>query len=269
MTNPNKALQIAAQELRVRLVGEIKYGWTQKSLGSTVISADGALGWLRVQFRERDTQPNLLWSGNQESEHIGGILKPAVIRGIEWHYNDYIWRADLMTHISQKPCSRTPELRTDISLGREWLNELRMSLERLGRYNTPRTAVSQEAITHAIHQRFGDHIYTHISEWATIHGDMHWANITYPECWVLDWECWGTGPKALDASFLFCYSLLNKKIAERIYQRFADWLNTQDGYIAQLFACSEIMTMAESDGSHPDLYPFVVERARSLLQEEI
>lgn len=265
MSNPNRALQIAAKELHVRLIGEIKYGWEQKTVGSTVVSADGARGWLRIQMRAKTEETSRLWTGIKESEYIGGILKPAVIRDMEWEYDGYVWRADLMTYIPHKVCSRTPELREPLALGREWYHELRTSLERLAQCETTRIAVSQEYITRRIHERFGEHVETCISEWTTVHSDVHWANLTQPECWILDWEGWGKGPYSFDAAFLYCYSLLEEKNAEKIHSLFSDWLDTHDGYISQLFACTELMNMTEKEGSHPDLYPFLSEKAKELL----
>lgn len=265
MSNPNRALQIAAKELHVRLIGEIKYGWEHRTVGSTVVSADGARGWLRIQMRSKTQEVDRLWTGIKDSELIGGIFKPAVIRDLEWEYDGYVWRADLMTHISQKICARTPELREPLTPGREWYQELRTSLERLATHPTNRVAVTQEFITHRIQERFGEQINTEISGWTTIHADVHWANLTQPECWLLDWEGWGKGPQALDAAFLYCYSLLEHKTAERVYSHFSDWLNTPDGYISQLFACTELMSMTEKEGSHPDLYPLLTQQAQRLL----
>ena len=143
MLNPNRALQIAAQELHVRLVGEIKYGWEQKTVGSTVVSPDGARGWLRIQMRQKTVDPTNIWTGVQESEYITGVLKPAVYRTIEWEYNEYLWQASLLAYIPHKVCSRTPELREPLLLAREWYQELRTSLERLSQFDTTRIAVTR------------------------------------------------------------------------------------------------------------------------------
>lgn len=264
MSNPNRALQVAAHELGVRLIGEIKYGWEQKTVGSTVISDDGARGWLRIQMRPKIKDVDRFWTGIKESEYIGGVLKPTVIRELEWEYDGFVWRADLITFISQKVCSRTPELREPLSLTREWYHELRTSLERLAQYDTARIAVTQEFISRQIHERFGDHIHTDITDWATIHADIHWANLTQPECWILDWEGWGKGPRALDPAFLYCFTLLEQKNAEKIYTHFSDSLDTRDGALCQLFACAELMRMTEQEGAHPDLYPYLLERSKKI-----
>lgn len=266
MLNPNRALQIAAQELHVRLVGEIKYGWEQKTVGSTVVSPDGARGWLRIQMRQKTVDPTNIWTGVQESEYITGVLKPAVYRTIEWEYNEYLWQASLLAYIPHKVCSRTPELREPLLLAREWYQELRTSLERLSQFDTTRIAVTQEEITSVIHQRFGSHVETIVSEWGIIHGDITWANITHPECWIFDWEGWGKGPKSLDIAYLYCYTLLQKKNAERIYAHFLDWFESRDAVITQLYVCSVLMKQTETEGAHPDLYPYLVQRSEELLQ---
>lgn len=48
--------------------------------------------------------------------------------------------------------------------------------------------MTQALLTDAIIGAFGDGIDTSVSEWAVAHADISWANLTAPECWLLDWE---------------------------------------------------------------------------------
>ncbi|MFH8407183.1 phosphotransferase [Streptomyces sp. NPDC018019] len=65
-----------------------------------------------------------------------------------------------------------------------------------------------------------------ITEWATAHGDLHFANLTADGPVILDWEGWGIAPYGYDAALLYVYSLLVPATAARIKQEFADVLDS-------------------------------------------
>jgi hypothetical protein len=100
--------------------------------------------------------------------------------------------------------------------------------------------------------------------WSTVHGDVHWANLTAPRCWVLDWESWGRGPAGYDAALLLCVSLLESDTAGRVHTAFAEIHDTPTGHIAQLAAAAKLLGLVEY-GDHPDLAIPLHRHARQLI----
>ncbi|MGX1755384.1 hypothetical protein ACWIG5_00435 [Streptomyces lydicus] len=80
--------------------------------------------------------------------------------------------------------------------------------------------------------------------WATAHGDLHWANLTGPQLTLLDWEGWGAAPLGYDAAHLYLHSLPVPDVTERVRKEFAHVLDTPDGRIGELTACTEILQAA-------------------------
>lgn len=263
----DRALQVAANRLSVSLAGEARYGWKRKSAGCRVIGEKDHEYWLRVQYRSLDEEPGKLWHGEIDAAGIAGVKKPELKENVEWKETSARlgWRGDLLTFISAPACSPTPELRQPVNPDPSWFKTLRDSLEHLGEHNTSRINTRQDLITRRIDERFGSGVDTEIERWTTVHGDMHWANLTAPDCWILDWEAWGQGPRGLDAAFLLCFSLLQPPVADSVYDFFRDWLDTPDGIRSQLFAAAELLRMTDLYGDHPDLLSPLSQHAGEIL----
>lgn len=264
------ALGVAADRLNVRHHREgVKYGWNHKSAGSKVLDKTGNARWLRVQHREKNTTPNKLWSGIKDADRVSGVKKPDFITSTKWVDNksDLVWRGDLISFISETVCSNTPTLRHKPSLDDGWFDELRNSLTALDNHKTDRPGSSQDFITRRINEYVSEKVDTKVDVWTTVHGDIHWANITTPELWILDWEGWGLGPFGLDAAVLWAYSLMYPSVAERVYKNLRNWLDTPDGRRSQLFVCGMILRMADDFGDHPDLAERVSERVPTLVRQ--
>lgn len=241
------------------------FGWHDKSMGTPVRDGE-ARRWLRVQWRVRNTVSDKLWYGNWDARDIEGVRKPRVLRSEEWITDGVEWRADLMDYVHSRPCSPTPPLLHAISLSGAWWSSLRHSLDSLARHPTERVAIRQDLVTRRIGEYFGAGMPAEVRAWTTVHSDLHWANVTAPECWIVDWEAWGRGPAGFDAALLLCYSLAQPDVAWTIRTRFADWLDTPDGSVAQAFACAELLRMAELHGDHPEIYPHLQDFANQLRQ---
>jgi hypothetical protein len=80
-----------------------------------------------------------------------------------------------------------------------------------------------------------------VGAWTTAHADLHWANLTAPDCHLLDWEGWVAAPAGYDAALLYCTSLLQPDVAARVHEVFADVLDSPDGLRAQLCAASRLL----------------------------
>lgn len=261
-----QALQSAADRFNFQLLGECRYGWGGKSAGSAAVglSVDDRV-WLRVTSRAVASAPWGLWTGVADASRIEGVAKPRLLSQIEWREGDLVWRADVESFVSDPVCSTTPELREQLLPSAQWFASLRRSLESLQRYHTTRVNTRQDLITRRIREYFGQRARTNVEKWTTVHGDVHWANLTHPCCWILDWEGWGSGPFGLDAAFLLCFSLLQPATADLVRRAFADWLDPPDGRLSQLLACAELIRMSDMYGDHEDLRPLLVGHAERLL----
>jgi hypothetical protein len=165
-----------------------------------------------------------------------------------------MWRADeteLITDSSIKPGGI---LTIEPELSEAWWATLNSSLDALAKYPTTRIATSagsritQERITTAIQQVFPD-IDTTITEWTTAHADLAWANLTAPNCYLLDWEDWGLAPRGYDASTVWGASLAVPALAERVYQERHTDLDSRSGQLAQLYYCAKVIAVGERYGS--------------------
>lgn len=266
--NIDELLNIGIKKTNFKPEGEVKYGWNKKSAGVKAID-NSNIYWLRVQYRKKEYKLDKLWYGEIDSANFSQIKKPILINYLEWHTDTLTCRLDILEYIPFAVCSSTPHLQNDIQLSATWLKDLKSSLENLQEIQTERIAVRQDLISRRIQERFGDRFSPSISEWVTIHGDIHWANLTKPECWILDWESWGLGPKGFDAAFLYCFSLLKPVFAEKIYETFRDDLDTKDGIISQIFACAELLRMIELYYDYPILKEPLEKHASFLIKRVI
>jgi hypothetical protein len=254
----------AAVALNLKADGCWVYGWNNKSAGSKVIDRIGNFKWLRVIVWPNQQKNERVWFGLKSAGQITGVNKPAWLGDYEWEDGEFRCRADVLEFIGDKPVSDLPNLRQEIDLSGKWLEKLRGSLESLRKVPTDRIAVRQDLVTRRLHERYGQDVDAEIKEWETSHGDLHWANLTMPGCWLLDWEAWGTAPKGFDIALLYCFTLSQPKTAKAIFNHFKDCLDTQDGHKARMFACAELMRMTELYSDHADLYPYLVREAEQL-----
>lgn len=79
-------------------------------------------------------------------------------------------------------------------------------------------------------------------EWVPAHADLNWANLTSPECGILDWEDHGLAPRGLDAATLWISSLTVPTLAERVSRERRADLETRSGKLMALFHCAKIIT---------------------------
>jgi hypothetical protein len=112
-------------------------------------------------------------------------------------------------------------------------------LEKVAAATTDRVAVRQEYIDRAVPAFLGIPAPP-VTHWATVHGDLHWANLTAPELRLLDWEAWGQGPWGYDQVTLYAYSLLQPDVADRVRDAFP-LLGTTQTYAAEAVVCAELL----------------------------
>lgn len=258
------ALHSAAANLGAIVEGAPRYGWKGKSVGAAV-TMRGEQYWLRVHGRKLDTPEDKLWTGVVDGQALVGIAKPTLLQSFDWTDTSNHWRAEVMSLVGDHMCSMTPHLSKPLILGKGWFEALSKSLENLASHRTSRVAVRQDLVTRRIKERFGPAIDSDIGSWSIIHADLHWANLTMPKCWLLDWEAWGMGPTAMDAGMLYCLSLKRPEMARRVHRQFSKLLDTRDGQKTQLFVCAELLRMAELYGDHPDLVPHLLNHTETIV----
>lgn len=237
-------LDRAATDLSVSLVGEWVYGWKDRSIGSAV-TREGETLWLRVVAEHHAWATGPFWAGNTDSNAITGINKPDVLDLVEYDEGAQRVRTELMTRLAGEPCSATQELHQAPALDADWWKDLRSALTTVAATPTDRVAVSQADITRRLRIFWGDTLDFTITEWATAHGDLHWANLHKPHLGILDWELWGTAPAGYDAATLYCTSLLIPDTAHQVHDTLGDLLHTPDGIRAQLYVTARLLLRAD------------------------
>jgi hypothetical protein len=255
-------LQRAADHFGLTVAGKPRHGWIDRSVGALVHRGRQKY-WLRVVSEDKRWTEGAFWTGNLDANVITGLAKPRVLDVYEWEEVRQ-QRAEVMTLVPGSPCSRTDALRQMIDLPDTWWAELQRTLGVITATPTNRVGVGQDLVTSRIRQQFGGSVDTEVSEWETVHGDLHWSNLMRPEFALLDWEMWGRGPSGTDAATLFCYSLLVPAAAERVREIFLEVLSNEAGRLAQLYVAARLLHRIDK-GDHPDLAAPLATHAESLL----
>ncbi len=219
--------------------------------------------WLRVVSENKQWIGGDFWTGNLDANVFTGLAKPHVVDVYEWEEHRQ-QRAEVLTLLPGLPCSRTDALREPIDLPDAWWAELRRTVDMVASTPTDRVNTDQERVRSRIRQRFGDSMDPVVSQWETVHGDLHWANLMRPGFGLLDWEWWGRGVAGTDAATLLCYSLLVPEMVQQVRSVFADALESESGRIAQLYVVSRLFHRIDK-GDHPDLATALAAHADTLM----
>jgi hypothetical protein len=256
-------LKAGTDALGVDLAGEPVVGLRQRSVGCPVSTPEGQR-WLRVVTEARVWASGPAWTGNVEANGIRGVDKPVVEDVAEWEQAGRQVRAELMTLAPGPRISEEMALRQPVELGGTWWEQLRNSLTELAGHATPRVCLDGQLVHRRLLAAFGVDIDPEQLAWSTAHGDVHWANLTAPRCWLQDWESWGSAPVGYDAALLHATSLLQPKIAARVHSVFGEVLDTHSGQVAQLLAAAKLLGLVEH-GDHPQLAIPLHRHARSIV----
>jgi hypothetical protein len=235
----------------------------RRSVGTTTDRAT----WVRIEIRTTERVHGQGFDGLQAAESLTGIAKPAWHASCGWDdpAHGWMWRADELDLVTAQPIKPGGTLAAAPDLSDEWWSTLNASLDALSTSETDRIAtlhcvpMTQARLTDAVVKMFGDVIDTTVTEWAADHADMSWANLTAPECWLLDWEDWGLAPRGLDAAMLWSNSLAVPQLATRIQQERRADLESTTGLLTQLYFCAEALAVPpEYAGSLSPFHPAVI-----------
>lgn len=254
----------AADHFGLTVAAPPVFGWRLRSIGARAEN-ECELRWLRVVSQEPQWARGESWTGTADANAIKNIAKPRVLDVYEW--SEQGWRnqrAEVMTLQPGEPCSPTDALRTENNPVATWWADLGRSLDTLATTPTSRTYADQEKVHDRIRGRFGPNVETTVTQWETVHGDLHGNNLLCPNFALLDWELWGRGPAGLDAASLFYFSLLTPGTAEQVRTAFAAKLDAPTGRIAQLYVAARLLRRIEG-GDFADLEGPVRTHARTLV----
>jgi hypothetical protein len=260
---------VTALDLTTPTAGELHCGVGGRTVSGPVTRPDGSTAWLRV---ESAPQPGgRLWEGNRLAEQIlpPRIPRPRLLAAYTWGAGP-VFQALVFTHVHASPVSTTPDLNKPPTVATTWWADLHTALHDLQQVPAPHGRRSHTP-------GYIARIPTHLPEvveadvdltvrtWVTSHGDLHWANLTQDPLVLLDWEGWGTAPAGYDAAVLHAYALAEPDTAAKVRARFSDVLGTEDGRLAQLIICAEIVQAAPRDALHTHLARYARDHARRLL----
>ncbi|WP_328385893.1 hypothetical protein OHS81_18740 [Streptomyces sp. NBC_00400] len=173
------------------------------------------------------------------------MLRPRLLGLRDWSADGWDYRAEHYEIVTTPPVAKSPvlhQLPHHADLPDTWWQDLHQSLAHLALVRTGRQAVREQYIRRRVPEFTG--FTPGEITWTTAHGDLHWANLTGPALTLLDWEGWGTAPLGYDAAHLYLHSLPVPDVSERVRKEFAHVLDTPDGRIGELTACTEILQAA-------------------------
>jgi hypothetical protein len=251
-------LRAAADRFGVILDGGgVREGLDLRSVSSGVRTADGVRWWLRVG-RERtrwitDVDYGDFWTGMiSASDAVRGVVIPRVLEFAEWPDGvDHRVRADLMTRLPGAACSSTDALRVGFDAPAAWWDQLRQAVTTVAATSTTRFPTRIARGDSRVREVFGPEVAAlwPVSEWATAHNDLHWANLMAPGLAVLDWELWGPAPVHKDAATLYLFSVLVPEVTAQVRELFADELDSTSGRAALVGVAARILRRADRDGN--------------------
>lgn len=220
--------------------------------GHTVGLRTDSSTWVRLQWRPIDKINETSWTGFECASVLTNVAMPQLFRSLRWvdERRRIVWRADEMQLITSGRVSSSGSITTAPELSDSWWRTLRNSLGHLGSHVSERVTMPQEHITRRLAEVFPAETFdSTVTEWATAHADLHWGNLTAPECCILDWENWGRAPRGYDAATLWGFSLGVPELAERVAEEFREDLATRSGMVSQLLFCANVLRQFAKRGS--------------------
>lgn len=232
--------------------------------------------WIRIEVRPvaKIVNQGQLPDGLEAAELLAGIARPAWYAAVSWRDNvgddAVMWRADEVEFVAASPIRSRGSLREAPDLPETWWVTFNSSLDNLMNQRTTRIAtpdtetITQELVSRVIEQAFPNQVDSTITgEWVPAHADLNWANVTGPDCWILDWEDHGLAPRGLDSATLWINSLAVPELAERVFHERQKDLESRSGKLMALFHCCKILN--DSSARESPLFQPVSDVADSLV----
>lgn len=248
MNESEKTLDIITKEFGWNCEGSPVFGWNQKSISKKATNLKGEVCWIKLIMNACLKE----WEGEVMAMHLPFSFKPKLIS-----YNDTFFL--LTTEYIEEPIfGKKPwllEKESNVSVS--FLNSLKQNLSRIHQTPTHRIHSRFDLVKRRIFERWDISLSENECHWQTIHGDLHWSNLT--KNYILDWESWGMGLVGLDAATLVAFSGMYPKIVEKIYKTLCIDIPPKTLALASLFITSELLRMSELYDDHPELIPSLTE----------
>lgn len=233
----------ACARLNVRPVTpDINGGYSGRTAGARVETADGRQLWLRVAGVT--STDNRLLKADIAADTITGVPKPVLVEQSNWVNGNIHWTARLVT-LADTAIEVNPWAGPSAaSVTDDWIGELKQALDGLGSKTSAQIHVSPEALqkwlsdTNQIEHEFPQ------SEWRLSHNDLNWSNLTAPKLSILDWEWHGLSPTGFDPGLLIAYSCRNEELVRRLERAFEPYFETFTGRVARAFATDQLRSAA-------------------------
>ena len=259
-----RILAEGARRLGAAPVGDARFGWHDRTIG-TAAPRSGGRFWVRATAEHHDWAHGEAWTGNVDAAAITGVPKPELVARVEWDEPPVVVYAELLSYVPEVACSPTPELTAELTLPDAWWAGLHTALDALAGHPTTRGTGDPDAYLRDLERLYGRPLGLPAPELRTEHGDLHWANLTQPRPYLLDWEYWGRAAAGYGPALLYCHTLLVPAVAGRVRHEFADVLDAPSGRVAQLAAAAHILDRAHRVGDYRELRHPVQEHAHQLL----
>ncbi|WP_028649024.1 phosphotransferase [Nocardiopsis sp. CNT312] len=245
------------------------HGVGGRTLSGPAATAEGAPVWLRVMSAP---QPGgKVWEGPALADALlgGAVPRPRLLAEHTWGTGP-VFQALLWERLPGTAVSQTPDLAGPVENDTRWWHDLRRALAALRATPVPEgRQVFSQAFVHRIPRYIPEiadaEVDLNVRTWTAAHGDLHWANLTRDPLMLLDWEGWGLAPLGYDAAVLHAYALPEPETAAEVRSPFADLLESDEGRLAHLIICAEIVQAAERDPLHARLAPHARSFALRLL----
>lgn len=182
------ALDRAAAHFAVTLHGPPVWGWFGRTAGRPARTQGGPRTWLRVVSAPAATAEGKTWDGVRAAQAaLGGLdgRRPVLLGIHDDTREDTAYRAELSEFVGDPVSSATPVLHPLLDLPAAWWQTLGTTLATVASTPTDRTAVRQKWADRAVPEFLGMPAPV-LAATETVHGDLHWANLTrhHPSSWT-------------------------------------------------------------------------------------
>ncbi|RKS78613.1 hypothetical protein BZB76_0030 [Actinomadura pelletieri DSM 43383] len=225
--------------------------------------------WVRLSWYQPEKLNAQALTGFEAALALDGVPRPVWQAAASWYDQGrkVVWRAEEMTRTSDPVISPQAAIPSDPGLPDAWWSGLQTACKMLAGHVTDRVCMTQTHLSGRIADAYGEGIDTTITDWATVHGDLGWANLCGPELAIIDWESWGQGPAALDAVSLWAASMRVSDLADKVTEVFADVLSTRTGQLTRLMMCANVARAFKRTGRKGPLTDPMAEAAGKLLDQ--
>lgn len=239
-------LSTIAQSLGWQCVGEPQFGWHKKSIGAKVKNHQGKVAWIKWVINPSKKE----YDHTQKSSEIPLSFKPNII-SLHLIEQSFVM---IMDDVDEPVLGRSPWVLKDpkcISIS--FLRSLKQNLKSLSKHPTTTVHSRFDLIKRRVFERWNLVIKDQDCHFETVHGDLHWANMT--KNYILDWEGFGKGLVGLDVATLIAFSGLYPDIVCNIKDLLCADFDKKYLALATLFITAELLRMHDVYNDHPELVP--------------